>query len=102
MSASCSKKLARYVNFAYRVACRVQVASHVVLTGCCCTYLSCGCVVLLCRVAVACCSVIDQEEWEGKIIAAGPAVSQFDTAPKEFPIIGGSGLSHNSILLAQP
>lgn len=50
---------------------------------------------LLWPVAVSCCSVIDQEEWEGKIIAAGPATVQTDHTPKEFPIIGGSGVSHS-------
>lgn len=35
---------------------------------------------------------IEQEEWEGKIIAAGPSTTQFDPVTKEFPIIGGSGM----------
>jgi hypothetical protein len=45
------------------------------------------------------CSVIDQEDWEGKIIAAGPASPQSDTARKEWPILGGSGKLWHAVAL---
>lgn len=44
----------------------------------------------------ALCSIINQDDWQGKIIAAGPAAPQTTVMSKDWPIVGGSGVLYNT------